>query len=270
MTYGRSPRRRYRLCAQTAVVAVLILGCSPGGDRPQGSGSADAVSQRGSRVARNAAHDRAHVPADGGTELRDQARRLARDVVAEPADWGAGFVKSSPYESGPDRQSELSKDCVWEQKPLPPSQLAGYALRSELPGEEGKEPLRVSAVVTVHRSARSAEWEMARTLEEALRCPAQRLSATERITGLKSSPGPRNDRHTVGDDTVKERGRIHRSGVKGSQYYTWAQSRIGRVTAGATAKASEGHTDKEVDDALAKVAATMVIRAERQLEGRGE
>ncbi|MFF2996823.1 hypothetical protein ACFVTC_19990 [Streptomyces sp. NPDC057950] len=67
-----------------------------------------------------------------------------------------------------------------------PTVLATLTRYSELPAEHGKGPVRVAAVVTAHRPVRDAEWEMAETLEEALRCPDQELRQGERISGLLS------------------------------------------------------------------------------------
>lgn len=293
MTYGdNSPRRRSRLFGSAVVTALLVLGCSGDADgNRDGSSDGDAdggraVARDGERAAGAAGADAASADSAGGAGdtlagrprdaapasvrgrtavSREQALRIARKVVAEPADWGAGFERGSPYKSRTDRGSELNEDCVWEQKPLRSSELATLTLRSELPGGEGEAPSRVAAVVTVHRSVDGAKWEMARTLEEALRCPSQQLSPSERISKLRSVPFPRSDRSTVGHDTVREEGRIRREGAEGSHHYVWAQSRFGRITVGAVTKESEAHTATEIDDALVKAMVVMVYRAELQL-----
>jgi hypothetical protein len=119
-------------------------------------------------------------------KTRAQAVRLARTVAAEPVNWGPGFVKRDPYESDPGFWPVLDANCVWQREPLPETPLAALTRYSELPAEDSKGPIRVTAVVTVHRTATDADWEMAGTLEEGLRCPDQQLRQGERITGLLS------------------------------------------------------------------------------------
>ncbi|WP_208875163.1 hypothetical protein [Streptomyces armeniacus] len=201
-------------------------------------------------------------------KTREEALRFAREVVAEPESWGAGYVRSSPYKSGPRRTSVLGEDCVWKQRALPSSEFVSVVRRSELPAEDGKGTLRVTAVVTVHRDTASAEWKMARILEEPLRCPDQQLDATERITGLRSGGDPFQGRRDVGDDFLQETGRVHGGPPGGPHPYVWAVTRIGSVTVGAAVKGSEGHDVAAVQTVGARGTANMSATAELLLEER--
>ncbi|WP_413105580.1 hypothetical protein [Streptomyces sp. Inha503] len=50
------------------------------------------------------------------------------------------------------RWSVLDDDCAWHQQPLPRDVLATLTRSYEIPANGAKGPLRLSAVVTVHRT----------------------------------------------------------------------------------------------------------------------
>ncbi|MFS8201800.1 hypothetical protein ACLVWQ_24280 [Streptomyces sp. CWNU-52B] len=204
---------------------------------------------------------------DRAPKTRAQALRLARAITATPVNWGPGYVKRSPYESDPGSWPVLDTDCVWQREPLPATVLASLARNSELPAADGKGPIRVTAVVTVHRTVEEAAWEMAGTLEEALRCPDQQLRRGERITGLASQGA---DYGLLGnfaaEDTLTESGTYSSDELGGPHYYYWVQSRMAQVTVAVVGKGSEGRTDKDVDAALLQGVGQMLSSVENELE----
>ncbi|MFI6939180.1 hypothetical protein ACIBI4_07905 [Streptomyces sp. NPDC050418] len=194
--------------------------------------------------------------------------RLARTVAAAPEMYGPGFVKRSPYESDPAQWAVLDQECVWQRERLPEDVLASITTYAELPARKGKGPVRVSSVVTVHREAGGADWEMARTLEEALRCPEQQLRAGEWITGLFSEGMAYGQgTNSYADDVVTENGK-YRTGRTGGPYpYNWSQARVGPVTVASVVKGGRGHSEQELDQAAELGFSAMVVRAHNELGG---
>ncbi|MFD6288950.1 hypothetical protein [Streptomyces sp. NPDC060205] len=200
-------------------------------------------------------------------KTRAEGLRLARTVAATPADWGPGFVRRSPYESDPGSWPVLDSDCVWEREPLPPTVLASLTRTSELPAEGAKGPIRVTAVVTVHRTVGAADWEMAGTLEEALRCPDQQLRQGERITGLLSQGAAYGLlANFTSEDSLTEGGEYYSDTLGGPHYYYWVQSRLGQVTVAVVGRGAKGRSDDDVDSALRQGAGQMLSRVETELE----
>ncbi|MDQ0952245.1 hypothetical protein QFZ24_006168 [Streptomyces phaeochromogenes] len=270
-------RRRVRLGVGILSAGLLLAGCSGGGGdgtaEPTGSGSTGSKSPAASGDTRSSP-----TPSPSATGLdftpdpdrtpktRAEALRLARAVAATPARWGPGYVRRTPYESDPGLRPVLDADCVWQLKPLPATVLATLTRYSELPAEDGKGPIRVAAVVTVHRTVKDADWEMAGTLEEALRCPDQQLRQGERITGLGSlgaSFGLMNN--LSAEDMLTEGGKYYSDELGGPHHYYSSQSRIGQVTVASFGKGSEGRSTDEVDTALLQGAGAMVSAVESEL-----
>ncbi|AJE85362.1 hypothetical protein SLNWT_4986 [Streptomyces albus] len=274
MAYGRRGRPRLRLCGGALAGALLLLGCSGGGE--DGAASPAATGRGGEKggTGGSAAPEPSTTSTSPGTGTgpkdRGSALALARAVAAEPDAWGTGFVRSTAYEGDPDRTGELGRDCVWRQEPLPASELISLTRRSEVPARGGKGALRVAAVVTVHRDVDGASWEMARTLEEALRCPEQQLNATERVTGLISLGIPSGELGETAHDSLDERGMIRSTEGGGPYPYSWVQARWGAVTMAAVAKGAKGHGQSEVDDAVEHAVASMLELTERRLEAGDE
>ncbi|MGW6014687.1 hypothetical protein [Streptomyces sp. NPDC055210] len=200
-------------------------------------------------------------------KTRAEGLRLARTVAATPADWGPGFVRRSPYESDPGSWPVLDSDCVWEREPLPATVLASLTRNSELPAEGGRGPIRVTAVVTVHRAVDGADWEMAGTLEEALRCPDQQLRQGERITGLLSQGAAYGLlANFTSEDSLTEGGKYYSDVLGGPHYYYWVQSRLGQVTVAVVGRGAKGRSQDDVDSALRQGAGQMLSRVETELE----
>ncbi|MFE7032658.1 hypothetical protein ACFU9Y_20310 [Streptomyces sp. NPDC057621] len=269
----------------TGVVATgLLLGglgaCSgTGGDgsagsTPSGSPPSPAPTTTGSTTGSTGAAPSASATTLGFTpdpdrapKTRAEGLRLARAVAATPTNWGPGFVRRSPYESDPGSWPVLDSDCVWEREPLPSTVLASLTRNSELPAEGGKGPIRVTAVVTVHRTVNDADWEMAGMLEEALRCPDQQLRQGERITGLLSQGAAYGLlANFTSEDSLTEGGKYYSDTLGGPHYYYWVQSRLGQVTVAVVGRGAKGRSDDDVDSALRQGAGQMLSRVETELE----
>lgn len=275
-------QRPVRLCFGALATGLLLAGCSgAGGDgtaksagsRPTGSEHATASGDTRSSPAPSP------TPSAGATGLdftpdparapktRAEAVRLARTVAATPADWGPGFVRRSPYESDPGLKPVLDANCVWQSEPLPATVLASLTRYSELPAENGKGPIRVAAVVTVHRTVKDADWEMAGTLEEALRCPDQQLRQGERISGLFSQGSAYGLMSNItSEDTLAEHGEYYSDELGGPHHYYWSQSRLAQVTVAVVGRGAEGRSQAEVDAALRQGAVQMLSNVETELE----
>ncbi|WP_242570180.1 hypothetical protein [Streptomyces sp. NP-1717] len=272
--YGRSGRIRHG--AAGLAVGVLLAGCSGGGDAPDTDRAKPAATASGAKEAKGdgaapgpAATTGLDFSPDESREprTRAQALRLARAVAAEPRRYGAGYVERNPYESDPGSLAVLDEDCVWQREPLPPSVLTSFTRYSELPAKGGKGPIRIAATVVVHREVSDAEWEMARTLEEALRCPEQQLSQDERLTGLLSAGLPFGVGQFSSEDSISESGEYHSDALGGPHHYIWGQSRLGKVTVSAVGKGSEGHAPEEIDTAVTEATGVMLAITEDELEG---
>ncbi|MGW8767726.1 hypothetical protein ACWGN5_35160 [Streptomyces sp. NPDC055815] len=240
--YGRTLRTGAALAAGVA----LLAGCSSGGGGDDGkpprstpSASASAPSTaKPTPTALDFTADPKRVPKNAA-----EGRRLALAIVAGPESWGPDFVKRSPYLSDPDSWPVLDANCTWETGTPPRSVLASVTAHSEIPAAGGKGPLRVAATVTVHRTESDADWEMAETLEEALRCPDQQLRQGERIIGLGSLGLPYGVGGNVrASDSLSENGLYVNDAFKGKQGYTWYQVRIGQITIATVVKGAPGRT----------------------------
>lgn len=268
-----------RLWGGVLAVGLLLAGCSAGDDdsaggrstppsakatadpnpNPDASGSSDDPDTTGGEFR----PDPDRLPKSPGAALR-----LARVVAAKPGVWGPGFDRQRPYESDPGVTTVLGKDCVWQRGGLPESALTSFTRHSELPAEGGKGPIRISATVTVHRTVADAEWEMAGTLEEALRCPDQQLGPNERIAGLMSQGTAVGKPGATSDDSLSESGEYYSTELDGPHHYFWTQDRLDRVTVAAVGKGSKGRTAEEVDAAVVEGMGAMLARAEDELEAR--
>ena len=277
MAYG--DRRLLRACCAVMVGGLIATGCSSGGEggKPDGKGGTSATAAptkaptatpTPTPTALDFTPDPKRAP-----KTEAEARRLALAVVAGPDTWGPEYVKRTPYLSDPEYWPVLDETCSWETGTRPSTVLYSVTAYSEIPATGGKGVLRVASTVTVHRTETEADWEMASTLEEALRCPDQRLRDGERISGLISLG---NSFGTGGnytaEDSLGERGFYERDDVKGKQQYGWAQSRIGQVTVAAVVKGAPGYSEVATPtttgtiQAQAQALVTMLHRVQEQLE----
>lgn len=188
-------------------------------------------------------------------QTRSEAVAFVRGLTPRTDNFGSGFRKAQPYESDPGEWAVLDEDCVWQRQPLPDTALASLTRRFELPGSEGKGPVQVSMTVTVHEDTTAARRDMAVSLEEALRCPNQRLNATEQVRGLYSRADPfAEGRNGVTDDDLIESGELLVDGIKGALPFDWFKYRLGPVTVAATDRIGAGHTDEEATRIASQVA----------------
>ncbi|MFE4670456.1 hypothetical protein ACFRI7_33540 [Streptomyces sp. NPDC056716] len=231
---------------------LLLAGCTSGGDEPDPA----ADKQGGTQASPSPLP--AASPSPGGVVDIDpakvprtaaQATALIRDIIAEPVAFGPGTERQSPYESDPRSRPVLRDDCVWEQRPLPDDILATLTRSYEIPAAGGDGPLRLSAVVTVHRTAEQADWENAEVLEEMMRCPEQRLRSDEMVGSLTDVPAALGDLgNGFADDSLTETGEYTNAQEGGAHPYVWRQTRIGQFTLAVSAKGAVGWSQAELLD----------------------
>ncbi|MFW6691865.1 hypothetical protein [Streptomyces sp. MAR4 CNX-425] len=270
----RVGRARARLGAAAAAAAVLVTGCGGGSggepERPE-------KRERRAESSPAAAEESAGTPdvAGADTELSPPtgaaaARRLIGEVIAVPEDFGPGVGRGDPYERDPDTWPVLNDQCIWQQQKYPDTVLATLTRRFEVPAADGKGPIQLSAIVTVHRDEHSARWEMATALEEGMRCPTQRLSATETLTDLLSSAfSPQDYTRGVAYESLGEHATYVNEATGGQGYpYEWQQKRLESVTFTVTGRvAGKGRTDEEMSGLMVQAMAQMSLRLEAGLEG---
>lgn len=250
------------------------------GDGP--SGSATSAGSEGGDKGGTASGEPDDTPAPGNTSTPDfaadpalvpknraDALTLARAVIARPTEYGRGYGKGTPYESDPGDWNVLDTSCNWQREELPRTVLASFTRRGQLPASGAKGLVRISSTVTVHRTTSQADWEMAQTLEEALRCPDQRLGGSERVQrlmSLGSAFGQSNN--LTADDSLMERGEyIDESRGGAPAHYAWNQSRLGSVTVSVVVKGGKGHTPLELTTAQIQAMGSMVNRLKNALGG---
>ncbi|MFE1231440.1 hypothetical protein [Streptomyces sp. NPDC058745] len=268
MAYGDG--RVLRACCALLAGGLILTGCSsdgtktdgkrPGGT-PTSSGATSSATPSAAPTSLDFTPDPRRVPKN-----RADAQRLALFVVAGPDTWGPGYVKRAQYLSDPDRWPVLGDECTWEGGSLPASVLYSVTASSEIPAAGGKGLLRVSATVTVHRTEADGDWEMAETLEEALRCPNQTLREGETLSELNSIGNPFGvGGNYTAADSLGERGTYELSTVKGKQFYSWYQSRIGQVTVATVVKGAPGYVENDTNSAQVQALVTMIERVKAQL-----
>ncbi|GAA2229310.1 hypothetical protein [Streptomyces nogalater] len=253
-------------CA-VALCGLLLAGCTSGGDGPD----RPATGTRSGGTARPGPSPTSVVDADPARlpRTRDQAAALVRAIMPGPSAFGPGTVRREPYESDPRRWAVLGDSCVWEQRALPADVLASLTRHYEIPARGGRGPLRLSAVVTVHRDAEQADWENAEVLEEMMRCPSQLLRPGEMLGNLTDVPNALGDSgNGFADDFLAESGTYTGEDVGGPHPYVWEQSRIGRFTLAVSARGAEGWTKRDLLDLLRRPHATMRASLRAAIERR--
>ncbi|WP_203632255.1 hypothetical protein [Streptomyces halstedii] len=248
------------------VPLLLLTACSPGGGAPAENKPGVSSPATGGPAPTPSVLDAdpARLPDD-----RESALALVRQVIATPDSFGPDAVKRTPYQSGPDTWPVLGADCVWRRAKTPDSVLATLTRSFELPAADGKGPLRLSAVVTVHRTRDDARWEMAESLEETMRCPAQRLRRDERIGSMLSGvllSGEGGQR--TSEDTLTESGEFHSTELGGPHPYEWHQAQTLQFTVAVTGKGAKGRTADELSGLSSRAVATMLTRLESAVEKR--
>lgn len=185
-----------------------------------------------------------------------------------PEDWGPRYVKMSPFESDPGTWAELDRACSWGRVSLPADVLTSLSRYSELPATDDKGPVRMTAVVTVHRTPKGAERELDSMLKETLDCPEQQLGGGEKLSGLLSAIPPQPVPDT--DETLQETGQHHAADGSGPHYYHWWMMRRGPVTVTVTVSGGAGHSKEELRTTEARTAAVMVARLAGESGESGE
>lgn len=264
-----------RYALPLALVTALLAGCS---------GEADDPGEAGNREASMSASASASPDPGGGTgagpspaplvpdparlpKTPAQARDLIGRVIAGPDSFGPGVVKRSPYESDPATWPVLGEDCVWQQRKPAYSVLATLTRSFELPAEEGKGPVRLGAVVTVHRTREDAAWEMAESIEESMRCPTQQLRKGETIgsmvaAGLLGGESAQN----TSEDFLNEMGEYRSAELGGPHPYSWQQAQTLQFTVAVTGKGAKGRTEDEIDALVNEAHGAMLSRLENAVE----
>ncbi|WP_435210239.1 hypothetical protein [Streptomyces sp. bgisy034] len=231
-------------------------GSDGAGSSASADGAGPSASTDGADPSAAAAEDEPYTMIEElAPQTRSEAVAFVRGLTSRPDNFGSGFRKAQPYESDPGEWAVLDEDCVWQRQPLPDTALASLTRRFELPGSGGKGPVKVSMTVTVHEDTTAARRDMAVSLEEALRCPDQRLNATEQVRGLYSRADPFAEaRNGVTDDDLIESGKLLVDGAKGALPFDWFKYRLGPVTVAATDRIGAGHTDEEASRIASQVA----------------
>ncbi|MEV6195706.1 hypothetical protein AB0M19_25260 [Streptomyces sp. NPDC051920] len=197
---------------------------------------------------------------------RSRAEALATAVALKPNEWGSDFRAQQPAASTPRTVAVLGGQCRWERRTLPESVLASLSRYSEIPAAGGKGELKVSAAVTVHKTVRDADEQLASTLEEPLRCREQQVRTDERIAKLISAATPYGQgSNTYSDDQVVEIG-SYLTG-SGEQSYAWYVTRLGTVTLAVSVKGAKGYSDAELGTFASRANVTMLDRVESELGG---
>ncbi|BFP51411.1 hypothetical protein ACWGBY_08670 [Streptomyces griseus] len=270
------------LALTLTLTTVLLAGCSGAADDPGGEEKRD-TSARGS------ASSRAGAGADsgGGTgsgpgpeasatfepdparlpRTKASARAFIDRVIAAPDSFGPGVVKRSPYESDPATWPVLGEDCVWQQRKPARSVLATLTRSFELPAEKGKGPVRLAAVVTVHRTREDAAWEMAESIEESMRCPTQQLREGEQIGSMIAGALLGGEAtQTASEDSLTELGEYRSSELGGPHHYFWQQAQTLQFTVAVTGKGAKGRTEREIDELVVQAQGAMLARLESAVE----
>lgn len=282
------PLHRFRYGAPLLLLPLLLAGCSGGGaesdargkgssgapasgspsgsaaDSPSGSasGSPSAPSSGPAPSSALVDADPARLPKN-----RSAALALIGKVIAEPDSFGPGVVKRSPYESDPATWPVLGADCVWAQQKPARNVLATVTRNFEVPAAKGRGPVRLAAVVTVHRTRQDAEWEMAESLEETMRCPTQQLRQGELIGSMISAALLQGEStQNNSEDSLAETGQFQSEELGGPHPYAWQQAQTLQFTVAVTGKGAKGRTDKELEDLVTQAQAAMLVRLESAIE----
>ncbi|SCG09951.1 hypothetical protein GA0115255_126457 [Streptomyces sp. Ncost-T6T-2b] len=272
------PLRGGRLALPLALtlVTVLLAGCSGTADGPEKAGKRDASASTSAGTSTDRGGSAGAGPSPGKTFEPDPARlprtrAEARDfidrVIAGPDSFGPGVVKRSPYESDPATWPVLGEDCVWQQRKPAPSVLATLTRSFEVPAEAGKGPVRLAAVVTVHRTRQDATWEMAESIEESMRCPTQQLREGEQIGSMVAGAllGGEATQNSS-EDSLTELGEYRSSELGGPHHYFWQQAQTLQFTVAVTGKGAKGRTEREIDELVVQAQGAMLARLESTVE----
>ncbi|MFJ9641346.1 hypothetical protein [Streptomyces sp. NPDC101178] len=267
-----------------AAAGVLLAGCgnagSKAGDDPDPKPSASARQAGGSTEpsgspepeksqeskepgALPSAYDFTPAP-DRVPKTAAEARRLTRNAALGEADWTAGMVRGTPYETA-GTWTVLADSCVWSRSTLPDGVLDSFTRRLDVPAQDGKERVKGSVTVTVHKTVEGADREIKDTVQESFRCPAQELGGGQRLSGLMSLQFDQKDVRNA-DASLFEAGKYTGPGSDGTQDYVWSKSRIGSVTTAVSVKGAKGYETTDLLRIAAEGGAKVLYRVELELK----
>ncbi|MFF1924734.1 hypothetical protein ACFVW8_29725 [Streptomyces sp. NPDC058221] len=248
----------------------MLVACSGSGGSPGGAGKSASAAGSASAEAGPGPGDTGGIDADPARlpASRKEALDLIGRVIADPATFGPGVVKRSPYESDPATWPVLGADCVWQQKKPAASVLATLSRSYEVPAAGAKGPMRLSAVVTVHRTRDDARWEMAESVEETMRCPTQQLRQGEMIGSMiASSLAEGEATQSSAEDVLFETGKYQNAELGGGPYpYSWYQAQSLQFTVAVTGKGAKGWSEQDIDTLTSQAHSTMLLRLEAAVE----
>ncbi|MER7759813.1 hypothetical protein [Streptomyces sp. NPDC097619] len=258
-------RRAPGACACVLLVLAALGGCSsgPAARAPAASGTpARTASPTPSATpAPTPAITTPPVDPAKAPHTRAEAVAVLEKVIADARLFDTRVRPATPYESRPGTFPVLDADCLWQTGPLPEGVLAARTRYFRLPARTGGGDVEITATVTVHGSEAGAGGRLARSLEDAMRCPDQRLRDDQRLTGLTGVAMYYGEfGNVVSHDTVNEYGTY--TGPDGSpQKYVWVQSRYGPVTMAVSVKNAPGVDWTTLQEMYATGHAWMVQRA---------
>ncbi|MER5904859.1 hypothetical protein ABT150_32990 [Streptomyces mirabilis] len=263
MAYARG----VHISSALVMCGLLLVGCTGGengGDTETGAASDASTGGDASPTASPTTEtDPAKQP-----RTADQARALIGKVIAGPELFGPGVVRTTPYESDPSRWAVLGDGCTWHLAELPAGVLATLTRHFEVPAEGAKGPVRLSATVTVHRTALDAAWEQAGMLEESLGCKEELLRPGERLTELSSTAFARGEGLNSSSDEFLEETGLCVSDSRGGPYpYKWDQATLDSVVISTSVCGGRGREADELSTLVQGALPKMLVRAKSELGG---
>ncbi|MEU9344110.1 hypothetical protein AB0D74_23165 [Streptomyces sp. NPDC048278] len=262
-----------------AAVALLLAGCTDGGHggagaTPGGTAAGSSSTAGGSAASGDAGASPSASPSASASastssqpytlaeavapKTRAEAVAFVRGLTVQPDYFGTGYRRRDPYEQGPTSWAVLGADCLWRREALPSTVLASLTRSFVRQGTGGEGAVYVSLTVTVHASVREARRDMASSLEEPLRCPQERLNATDTVQKMASRGDPFGEQRTATtDDDLTEYGEYVVDGDPKARDFDWYKHRLGPVTVAATVRHAAGESKQEqtalTEDALTGV-----------------
>ncbi|MEV6174043.1 hypothetical protein AB0L99_38240 [Streptomyces sp. NPDC051954] len=239
----------WRTALSVAAGALLLAGCTSGSDseaEAEGKSEGSPSASPSESSSANPVSEPYTVAEERAPKTRAEAVAFVRDLDVRPDSFGIGYRKREPFESDPATWAVLHEDCLWRREALPATVLASLTRAFELPEKGGKGPVYVSLTVTVHEDAVAARRDMAGSLESALRCPEQRLNATDVVRELFSRvDAAADERNAISEDDLAESGKWVGAGTSQAHPFDWYKFRLGPITVAATARHGAGRTEEE-------------------------
>jgi hypothetical protein len=253
------------MCGALVMCGLLLVGCAEGesGGDTQTGAAADASTGGDATPTASPtfATDPAKQPRTAG-----QARSLIRKVIAGPELFGQKVVRTTPYESDPSRWAVLGDGCAWQLKELPAGVLATLTRHFEVPAGGGKGPVRLSATITVHRTALEAAWEQAGMVEESFGCQEELLRPGERLTELGSTVYARGEGHNdYSDESLEETGLCVSDSRGGPYPYVYDQATLGPVVVSTSVCGGRGREPGELSTLVQRALPRMLLNVKYEI-----